>query len=99
MSDSFEDYPPARASDDYMTTAEINEAIRIKHTDPEPNIAWMQSRIAELEAKVNYWSSSWAHCYMTKGNCSCQGRAEKLWCDTCKTLTKYRDQFDSEFRR
>ena len=51
MSDSFEDFPPARATDDYMTTAEINEAIRIRHTDPEPNIAWMQSRILELEAK------------------------------------------------
>ena len=51
MSDSFEDYPPARATDDYMTTAEINEAIRIKHTDPDPSIAWLQSRILELEAQ------------------------------------------------
>ena len=99
MSDSYDDYPPARATDDYMTTAEINEAIRIRHTDPEPDVAWMQSRIAELEAKVNYWAGSWAYCYKTKGYCSCQGRAEKLWCDTCRTLSRYRDQIDSEFRR
>ena len=51
MSDSFEDFPPARATDEFMTTAEINEAIRIKHTDPDPSIAWLQSRILELEAQ------------------------------------------------
>ena len=99
MSDSFEDFPPARATDDYMMTAEINEAIRIKHTDPDPSIAWLQSRILELERDVKYWATSWTYCYKTKGNCSCQGRAEKLWCDTCRTLYKYREQFDSEFRR
>ncbi len=89
MSDSYEDYPPARATDDYMTTDQINEAIRIRHTDPEPNIAWMQSRTAELEAGVDYWREAFKHCLQVKGGCSCQGRAEKLWCRRCKLIDKY----------
>ena len=92
MSDSFHDYPPARASDDYMTTAEINEAIRIRHTDPEPNIAWLQSRILELEAGIKYWREATEHMYHVKGACTCQGRAEKLWCRRCWILDKFKTE-------
>ena len=51
MSDSFDNFPPPRHLHEQMTSEEINEAIRIKHTDPEPNIAWLQSRILELEGQ------------------------------------------------
>ncbi len=92
MSDSFEDFPPARATDDFMTTYEINEAIRIRHTDPEPNIAWLQSRIAELETHVKYWRDATQLMFHVKGACSCQGRAEKLWCERCRIKNRFRDE-------
>ena len=92
MSDSFEDFPPARATDDYMTTAEINEAIRIKHTDPDPSIAWLQSRILELEASVKYWRDASEHMFHVKGGCSCQGRDEKLWCRRCWIKQQFRKE-------
>jgi len=92
MSDSFEDYPPARAIDDFMTTNEINEAIRIRHTDPKPNIAWLQSRILELEASVKYWRNATEHMCHVKGACTCQGRAEKLWCERCRIKERFRNE-------
>ena len=98
MSDSYEDYPPARATDDYMTTAQINEAIRIRHTDPEPNIAWMQSRIAELEAFTAYWRDATRHMLQVKGSCGCQGRAEKLWCQRCRIMDRYEQETGNKCR-
>ena len=92
MSDSFDDYPPARATDDYMTTAEINEAIRIRHTDPDPSIAWLQSRILELEADVKYWRDASEHMFHVNGSCACQGRDEKLWCRRCWIMQRFRKE-------
>lgn len=98
MSDSFEDYPPDRALKDQMTTAEINEAISIKYVTPEPDIAAMQATILDLSYKVRYWQDAFKHCLYVKGSCSCQGRAEKLWCQRCKYITKYEQQTGEKCR-
>ena len=90
MSDSFEDYPPARNFEDMMTTAEINEAIRIDHVDV--NVAHLQADLLAAEASIAYWRNAWAHCMKVKAQCSCQGRAEKLWCERCKPITRYENE-------
>ena len=96
MSDSYEDYPPARAFDDMMTTAEINEAIAINHVPV--NVAHLQADLLAAEAQVKYWRDAFQHCLAVKGGCSCQGRAEKLWCQRCKYITKYEDQTGEKCR-
>ena len=96
MSDSFEDYPPARAFTDMMTTAEINEAIRIDHVDV--NVAHLQADLLAAEAQVKYWRDAFQHCLAVKGGCSCQGRAEKLWCQRCKYINKFEEQTGEQCR-
>ena len=88
MSDSFEDYPPARHFEDMMTTAEINEAIRIDHIDV--NVAHLQADLLAAEASIAYWQEAARHMFQVKGSCGCQGRAEKLWCQRCKIIDKYK---------
>ena len=88
MSDSFEDYPPARHFEDMMTTAEINEAIRIDHVDV--NVAHLQADLLAAEASITYWQEAARHMFQVKGSCGCQGRAEKLWCQRCKIIDKYK---------
>jgi len=88
MSDSFEDYPPARHFEDMMTTAEINEAIRIDHVDV--NVAHLQADLLAAEASIAYWQEAARHMFQVKGSCGCQGRAEKLWCQRCRIMDKYK---------
>lgn len=92
------DTPPDRAFDDQMTTTEINEAISIKYIAPEPDIAAMQATILDLSYKVRYWQDAFKHCLHVKGSCSCQGRAEKLWCQRCKYITNYEEQTGNKCR-
>ena len=87
MSDSFEDYPPARAFDDMMTTAEINDAISIKHLDV--NVAHIQADLLAEQVAHQYWREAFRHMLHVKGSCSCEGRAEKLWCQRCRYMDKY----------
>lgn len=54
--------------------------------------------IADLEDKVSYWQEAYKHCLHVKGSCSCQGRAEKLWCQRCKYITKYEQQTGNKCR-
>ncbi len=90
MSDSFEDYPPARNFEDMMTTAEINEAIAINHVPV--NVAHLQADLLAAQASIAYWREAFRHMFHVKGSCSCQGRAEKLWCQRCRYIDKYEAQ-------
>ena len=85
MSDSFEDYPPARAFDDQMTTDQINEAIAIKYIADGVSVA-------VLQADVAYWREAARHMLQVKGSCGCQGRAEKLWCRRCRIMDRYEQE-------
>ena len=96
MSDSYEDYPPARNFQDMMTTAEINEAIAINHVPV--NVAHLQADLLAAEAQVKYWRDAFQHCLAVKGGCSCQGRAEKLWCQRCKYINKFEEQTGEQCR-
>lgn len=80
MSDSFDDFPPARAFRYTMTNDQINEAIAIKHVDVN---------VAHLQADLAYWREAWHHLWQVKASCSCQGRAEKLWCKRCIDMNRY----------
>ena len=96
MSDSFEDYPPARAFTDMMTTADINEAIRIDYVDV--NVAHLQADLLAAEAMIDYWREATRHMLQVKGGCGCQGRAEKLWCQRCRIMDKYEQETGNKCR-
>ena len=83
MSDSFEDYPPARAFEDQMTTAEINEAIAIKYIQDGISVA-------VLQADVNYWRNLCLFLHRTKAECRCLGRQTP--CRKCEGLDRYRKE-------
>lgn len=76
MSDSFDDFPPARATADVLTTEQINEAMGL-----------------------NYWREAWHHLWQVKASCSCQGRAEKLWCKRCNDMLRYQRETGVEVVR
>lgn len=90
MSDGYEDYPPARAFEDMMTTDQINEAIAIDHVPV--NVAHLQADLLAAQASMQYWRQAFRHCLQVKGGCSCQGRAEKLWCWRCRYMDKYEQE-------
>ena len=90
MSDSYEDWQERNIN--RMTTDQINEAIAIRHICDEPNVAAMQADLLKAEAEIRYWRDATEHMYHVKGNCTCQGRAEKLWCRRCWILTKFEQQ-------
>ena len=83
MSDSFEDYPPARAFDDQMTTAEINDAISIKFIQDGLSVAMLQ-------ADVNYWRNLFLYTTRTKAECRCLGRQTP--CRKCEGLDRYTNE-------
>ena len=91
MSDSFEDYPPARAFTDQMTNDQINEAIAIKYIADGVSVA-------VLQADVAYWREAARHMLQVKGGCSCQGRAEKLWCQRCRIMDRYEQETGQKCR-
>jgi hypothetical protein len=87
MSDSYEDYYQPR------------------FTESSPSVAALQARILELEAGeadqaaiIDYWREAFKHCLQVKGGCSCQGRAEKLWCKRCRYMDRYETETGEQCR-
>ena len=87
MSDSYEDYYQPRFE------------------DKSPSVAALQARILELEAGeadqealIDYWREAFKHMLQVKGGCSCQGRAEKLWCQRCRYMDRYETETGEQCR-
>lgn len=58
----------------------------------------LMAELATAHAKIAYWQGAYKHCLHVKGSCSCQGRAEKLWCQRCKYITKYEQETGNKCR-
>jgi len=63
-----------------------------RYVSPTVSVAELQAEVLALEAQVKYWRDATEHMFHVKGGCTCQGRAEKLWCRRCWIKLKFRDE-------